>query len=97
MATVNKGSTNSASVTLFIAKLAAHFDKEWPEWRKSCVLVLDNATYHRSKEVTEFLDRLKVDVMYLGPYQFRMAPVEHVFGFLKSKYLNPGCTRASSR
>jgi len=32
---------------------------------------------------------LKVPVMFLGPYQFDMAPVEMFFSFIKGRDLNP--------
>ena len=35
--------------------------------------------------------------MYLGPYQFKMAPVEHFFAYLKNRDLNPLNTRAYSK
>jgi hypothetical protein len=47
--TVNQGSTRSLTVGLFLVKLAQWLDKEEPQWRHRCVLLLDNASYHRSR------------------------------------------------
>jgi hypothetical protein len=53
------------------------------------MIMIDNAPYHRGISVQDQLQKLKVPVMYLGPYQFSMAPIELFFSFIKSKDLNP--------
>jgi hypothetical protein len=35
--------------------------------------------------------------MFLGPYQFAMAPVEKLFAFIKGRDLNPLMRRAYSK
>jgi hypothetical protein len=40
---------------------------------------------------------LKLPVLYMGPYHFRMAPVEMVFNFIKNHDLNPLETKGRSR
>ena len=59
--------------------------------------MLDNAPYHRSSVVAEALQQMGLSVFYLGPYQFKMAPVEHLFSFIKSRDLNPLRTLIKSR
>ena len=66
--TVNRGRTRSSTFCLFLAKLAAHLDKETPSWRSNAIVLIDNAPYHRSKETREFIARTRVPLMYLGPY-----------------------------
>lgn len=51
--------------------------------------MIDNAGYHRSANVRARLHELKVPLMYLGPYHFRMAPIEIFFSIMKSHDLNP--------
>jgi transposase len=51
--------------------------------------MLDNAAYHRSKFMRDKLATLKVPLMFMGPYQFKMAPIELFFSYIKSKDLNP--------
>ena len=60
------------------------------------MIMLDNAAYHRSGEVKKKLQELKVPLMYLGPYHFRMAPVEFFFSVIKSHDLNPLKSRIPS-
>jgi hypothetical protein len=38
-----------------------------------------------------------IQFMYLGPYQFKLAPVEHVFSLIKSRDLNRLNTRVVTR
>ena len=95
--TVNRGRTRSSTFCLFLAKLIAHMDKEDPLWRASSMVLIDNAPYHRIKETMEFIARAKVPLMFLGPYQFAMAPVEKLFAFIKARDLNPLLSKAYSK
>ena len=45
---VNHGKTNSHTFKFFLLKLCSHLDGENVHWRKHTVIMLDNATYHRS-------------------------------------------------
>ena len=58
-------------------------------WREETVILLDNATYHRSAEVRAGFKKLGVPVIYSGPYSFVSAPVERYFALLKRGDLNP--------
>jgi hypothetical protein len=51
--TVNVGLTNSLSIYWFILKLVEQLDSENRRWRESTVLLLDNASYHRSNMLVE--------------------------------------------
>jgi transposase len=53
------------------------------------VIMFDNAPYHRSIAVRKKLQEMRIPLMYLGPYQFKMAPIELFFSYIKSKDLNP--------
>jgi DDE superfamily endonuclease len=81
--TVNKGFTNSETFLLFMVKLCEHLHHINQRWRDDTVIMLDNAPYHRSKQIRSKLDLMKVPLMYLGPYQFKMAPAEVFFSFIK--------------
>jgi hypothetical protein len=35
------------------------------------------------------MDELRLPVLYLGPYHFRLAPVEMLFNYVKNHDLNP--------
>ena len=87
--TVNCGKTNSETFSLYLVKLCAHLDSLDVHWRKTTVIMLDNAAYHRGVATQKVMDQLKIPVLYLGPYHFRMAPVEMLFNYVKSRDLNP--------
>ena len=95
--TINRGRTNSATLCLFLSKLTKHLDSKDPWWRASTYIMLDNAPFHRSGKTREFIERLRLPVMFLGPYQFSMAPVEKLFAFIKARDLNPLLTKAFSK
>ena len=97
MYTVNCGHTNSFTFGYFLLKLVAHLDAECMSWRKTTVLMMDNASYHRGPHTRSLMDRLRVPVLFMGPYHFRVAPIEMVFNFIKAHDLNPLRSKTSGR
>ena len=87
--TANCGKTNSETFCFFLLKLCGHLDSLDIHWRKNTVIMLDNAAYHRGVETQKVMDQLRLPVLYLGPYHFRMAPVEMLFNYVKCRDLNP--------
>jgi hypothetical protein len=85
--TVNCGNTNSNTFGLFIMKLVSHLDHQDAGWRLRTVLMMDNAIFHRAKATLPLYEQLQVPVLFLGPYHFRMAPVEMAFNHIKSHEL----------
>jgi hypothetical protein len=86
--TVNCGITNSHTFSFFLTKLCSHLDAADKHWRSTSVLVMDNAPYHRSAVTRRLMVELQLPVLFLGPYHFRVAPVEMAFNFVKSHNLN---------
>ena len=86
--TVNCGITNSETFCLFLVKLVEHLDGEDLRWREHSVIMLDNANYHRSVPTLRVMDDLRLPVLFLGPYHFRLAPVEMLFNYVKNRDLN---------
>jgi hypothetical protein len=66
--TVNRGRTNQHSFLYFLCKLTKVLDQIDRAWRYTTVLVLDNAPYHRSRDVVAKYEALKLPIMFLGPY-----------------------------
>ena len=63
-------------------------DQEDNNWRETTVLLIDNASYHRSKKLFKFYKKLKIPVMFMAPYSPMVAPIELLFSYLKSGNLN---------
>jgi hypothetical protein len=61
------------------------------------VLLLDNASFHKSFQAKDNYKAMKLPIMFLGPYSFNMATVEKLFSFVKNRDLNPLATRAYSK
>lgn len=87
--TVNYGYTTSMTFTLFLIRLSDYLNATDPGWRRNTVLLIDNAPYHRRKEMQQRWKEMKLPIMFLGPYSYSMAPVEKVFRQIKARDLNP--------
>ena len=61
------------------------------------MLLLDGASYHRSKETRNYLANKGVKVVIGGPYAFSAAPIEYFFSALKSVDLNPEGLRTGKK
>ena len=81
--------TDSNMIALFLHYLAAALDSESPGWQKDTYFLWDNATYHSSAETRAVVSKLRLKVIWSGPYSYDSAPVELLFGNLKLGELNP--------
>ena len=81
--------TNSSTFSVFMKHLAGTLDADRPGWRDTSVLLIDNASYHRSAKTLEALEKLELPIMYTGPYSFSIAACELFFANLKRGDLNP--------
>ena len=52
-------------------------------------MIWDNAPYHKSKDALKMLERLRVPIMYTGPYSYDAAPCELFFAAFKMEDVNP--------
>jgi DDE superfamily endonuclease len=95
--TINHGLTNHETFLLFLMKICDHLHSIDKAWRDNTIILLDNAAYHRGNSIMKELELLKIPVMYLGPYHFKMAPIEVLFSFIKSHDLNPYNSHIHSR
>ena len=95
--TVNSGKTNSDSFGWFIVKMVEHLDGQDHDWRKRTIIMVDNAQYHRSDSTRKLIANLNIPWLFMGPYQFRVAPVEMMFNYIKQHQLNPLRTKVTSR
>ena len=76
-------------MTLFLRYLARQLDVETPGWEEDSYILLDNAAWHSSVEMKERLARMKLPVIYSGPYSYTTAPCEAAFAAIKLGDLNP--------
>lgn len=92
---VFQGSTDAVVFEDFIRQLLHHCGR-WPEPRS--VLVMDNASFHRTEGVRQICSTAGVKLVYLPPYSPDLNPIEEFFAelkaFIKRRWLtyeeNPG-------
>ena len=80
--------TDSDVVMQFMGRLANQLAKEDAGYRQKTVILMDNATYHRSKETQAYFDKFGVKLMLSGPYAYAGAPCELFFAYFKQGYLS---------
>ena len=74
---------------MFLSRLAELLSKEHSNWRDNTYWLLDNAPYHRSRDVRQHLLKLGVKVILSGQYAYDGAPVESFFNYYKQELQNP--------
>ena len=65
-----QSNSNSENMLLFFSELIRNLDNLRPGWRKDHVLLLDNASYHRSNKILKFFEDHKLPIMYTGSYSY---------------------------
>ena len=73
---------------IFLTKLVDQLDISLPSWREETVFLLDGAKYHVESKVREYMRKLKLDIIWSGPYSYNAAPIERLFGQLKLGEIN---------
>ena len=68
--------TDSDVMLMFLSRLANLLSQEDKDWRDDTYWLLDNAAYHRSKEVRQCLIKLGVKTILSGQYAYAEAPCE---------------------
>ncbi|KAJ5101023.1 hypothetical protein N7456_007075 [Penicillium angulare] len=76
-----KGSTDARFFESFIEQLLQHCGR-WPEPKS--VLVMDNASFHRSDRMRQLCSEAGVKLLYLPPYSPDFNPIEEFFAELKA-------------
>lgn len=61
----------------------AYFEAILPRLKQGSVLILDNASYHRSEKLQNLFLKHKVSLLYLPPYSPDLNPIENLWGTIK--------------
>jgi transposase len=86
---VGSGNNNSNTFLFFLLRLCKLLEDEATDWRSKVRMQLDNAAYHRSNATMGVISSCCIPTFFQGPYSFRSAPVEMVFGQVKKQDLLP--------
>ena len=76
-------------MTTFLRYLSRQLDRDSPGWQEKSTILLDNAAWHVNSVMKSRLSRLRLPIIYSGPYSYTSAPAEQVFAALKFGDLNP--------
>lgn len=87
------GSTESVGFDMWIEKKVLPLMNHFPGPRS--VLVMDNASFHHSKEIKDLVEGRGVVLQYLPPYSPDFNPIEAFFGHLKKQIRRQGKWRSS--
>jgi len=89
--------TDGDIMQVFFSRLATVLTQERPDWREDTYWLLDNASYHKSKEVRECLKNLGVKVILSGQYAYAASVCELFFAYYKQTDQNPTWKKTSKR
>ena len=76
---------NSYKFWLFLKLLESIINNLCPSIEKSPAIIFDNARIHSSIKTRKKIKELDLQVRFLAPYWPEVAPVERIFGMIKSK------------
>lgn len=54
--------------------------------RPNTILLMDNASIHKSKALKDYLDYIRCSIIFTPPYSPEYNPIELIFGIIKNKY-----------
>ena len=74
-----EGSCNTAVFETYIQEVLC------PTLRKGQVVIMDNASFHKSKKIKELIEEKECTLVYLPPYSPERNPIENYWGVLKKK------------
>jgi putative transposase len=56
-----------------------------PELRPGQVVIMDNASFHKSPRIRKIIENVGCQLLYLPPYSPDLNPIEHYWAWLKNK------------
>lgn len=56
-----------------------------PEWKPGQVVMMDNATFHKSKKTQEMIEKAQCQLIFLPPYSPDLNPIEKDWAWFKAK------------
>ena len=65
-----------------------YFKQTLPKLPLNSVVVMDNASYHKSAVIKELFEENNVELMYLPPYSPDLNPIEKIWGNIKKELRN---------
>lgn len=76
------GHTNSEVFMAWLDKILL------PIWNENDILIMDNASWHKTKKVLNFLEENRIKYIFQPPYSPDLNPIEHYWANMKRKIRN---------
>ena len=86
---LTQSNSNSQIMECFFRQLVLKLNKDRLDWRENTIILLDNASYHKSTSALKLYESLRIPLMFSGPHSYDIAPCELFFAQFKSVDLNP--------
>ena len=85
---LSTGNNNEITFSSWLFDLAKKLDNDRPGWRKSHIVLMDNAKSHKSETSKRVINHLRMPTVFTAPGSMTCLPVEKVFGIIKLKHIN---------
>jgi transposase len=66
----------------------AYFESILPKLNQGSIVILDNASYHKSEQLQKLFYQNKVALIFLPPYSPELNPIENLWGTIKQQLRN---------
>lgn len=77
-----EGYTNTEYFNLWVEKNLL------PELKPNQVIIMDNASFHKSQKTRELIESKECELIFLPPYSPDLNPIEKAWGSMKKLYRN---------
>ena len=84
---VSQVNTDSDSKRMLLSELCKVLDADRPDWRDNSVCFMDNASYNRSPETEEYIQKLRIPMIFAAPYAYHASPCEFFFSYFKREMI----------
>ena len=84
-----QSNTNTQIIKLFFDALVKMLDKEDKNWRKTTIVMMDNASWHVNDDALRAYSELNIPILFTGPQSYAASPIELLFAAFKKEDINP--------
>ena len=65
-----------------------YFENLLPSLKQGSIIILDNASYHKSEQLLKLFHSHKISILFLPPYSPDLNPIENLWGTIKQRLRN---------